>query len=461
MAEIKFGTDGWRAIEGKDFNYYNTDKVIRGAAHYIYNTDKYGRKILIGYDPRNKADEYAFYIAEKLAFSGFDIEISEKITATPVLAYSAKIKNAYAIMITASHNPPEYLGIKFIPPYGGPAEDSMIEEIITNSDTKFLKQREVKKYKKVSFENDYIKHINSLINFELIRNSGLKINYDGHNGAGGKLFIKILDINKIEYNARNLERDINFGGTMPDPKEKYLPELKELCRQNNLIGLSNDGDGDRFGVFDETGTYVKADDIIAMLLKHLVVYKKYTGKLAKTVGASTMLDMYAEKLNIQTVETPVGFKWLGSAMRKDDIIIAGEESGGLSIKGHIPEKDGIMADLLIMEMTACANKTLFELHNDFLKELNRRFLTDRTDIKLENDNDKEFIINKLKSYSRINDFNIIRKNTMDGLKLYLDDGSTVLIRKSGTEPLLRVYFETDREEKMYRLKNEVKQLCRI
>ena len=364
-------------------------------------------------------------------------------------------------MLTASHNPPEYLGIKFIPPYGGPAEDFMVEQIVLNSENEFITKREAKKYTKVSFEDDYIEHIKSLINFEIIKKSGLKINYDGHNGAAAKIFVKILEMNNIEYNAINLERDINFGGTMPDPKEKYLPELKALCKQNNLTGYSNDGDGDRFGVFDETGAYINANDIIAMLLKHLIKNKKLTGKLAKTVGASLMLDIYADKLGIKTVETPVGFKWLGSAMRKEDIIIAGEESGGLSIKGHIPEKDGILANLLITEMTAYAKKSLHELHKEFLNGLNRTFLTDRTDIELENDGEKDLIIDKFKSYSMIGGYNIIRKNTLDGLKLYLDDGSTVLIRKSGTEPLLRVYFESDKEEKMCKLKTEIKQLCNI
>ena len=458
MTEIKFGTDGWRAIINKDFTYDNTDKVINGIASYIYKNSKFEQKILIGYDPRNKADDFAEYIAKKLASFGFNTELSEKIVATPVLAYSALKENAYAIMLTASHNPPEYLGIKFIPPYGGPAEDSMVKEIVDNLETKFDCKTNNGTLKKVSFEEDYISHINTIIDIYKIKKEGIQINYDGHHGAAAELFKKILDTNKIIGIFRNMERDINFGGFMPDPKEKYLPSLKKLCIENGNIGLSNDGDGDRFGVFDENGIFISANDIICMLLKHLVKNKKYTGILAKTVGASSMLDLYAKKNNISVIETPVGFKWLGSAMRNNDIIIAGEESGGLSIKGHIPEKDGILANLLIMEMMAYSGKKLCKLHEEFITDLNRNFINERIDLKLENKEEQDKIINKFKDYNKIGEYNILRKNCLDGLKLYLSDESTILIRKSGTEPLLRIYIESNSKEKLTEFKEIIKEL---
>ena len=172
-----------------------------------------------------------------------------------------------------------------------------------------------------------------------------------------------------------------------------------------------------------------------------------------------MLDEYSKEINVQVVETPVGFKWLGEAMRKDDIIIAGEESGGLSIKGHIPEKDGIIANLLIMEMIAYENKSLYELHQEFLNGFDRKFINDRIDLKLETKEEQEKIIDKFKTYKNIGSYNIEKNNTMDGLKLYLDDGSWILIRKSGTEPLLRIYFESSKEEKMKELAEEIRKLC--
>lgn len=456
MSAIKFGTDGWRAILNEDFTYENTDKVINGIASYVYKESSFDKKIIVGYDPRNQADNFAFYIAEKLASFGFEVEASEKIIATPVLAYAALNKNAYAIMITASHNPPEYLGIKFIPPYGGPAEDSMVKEIIENLETTFNNPKDSKGYKKVCFEEEYVEHIKSLIDFDCLKQ--VEINYDGHHGAAAKLFKELLYKNNVKNNSRNLERDINFGGHMPDPKEKYLPELKEQCIKTRLIGLSNDGDGDRFGAFNEKGEFVSANDIIALLVKHLKS-KGLNGVLAKTVGASSALNLYAKQNNIEVIETPVGFKWLGSAMRNNDVLIAGEESGGLSIKGHIPEKDGIIANLLIIEMLAKSGKKLCELQQELYADLGRNFINDRIDLKLASKEEQERIIDKFKTFERIGGYKIINKNTMDGLKLLLENENWILIRKSGTEPLLRIYFEANKEETLAELKDAVRQLC--
>lgn len=459
MSGIKFGTDGWRAVLNEDFTYFNVDKVINAVAVYIYNESQYDKKIIIGYDPRNKADEFGEYIAEKLSAFGFDVELSLNIVATPVIAYSALNRNAYALMITASHNPPEYLGIKFIPEYGGPAEDYTVKKIVDNLENKFIPQRDKREFVKVSFEPEYIDKLSKLIDFKKIAASGIKFNYDGHYGAAAKIMKKIADINNIKNESEHLDRDINFGGFMPDPKEKYLPHLKSKCKKTGLIGLSNDGDGDRFGVFNERGEFVSPNEIIALLMKHLKTNKNLSGKLAKTVGSSIMLDLYAKKNNIEVLETPVGFKWLGAAMRNDDVLIAGEESGGLSIKGHIPEKDGILANFLILEMLAYSEKMLFQLQNELKSELNRDFINDRIDLKLESKDEQQKIIDKFFNYSQIDQYKIIEKNALDGLKLKLSDESSILIRKSGTEPLLRIYFETDKEEKLVELQNKVKELC--
>ncbi len=458
MSEINFGTDGYRAVLNKDFNIDTVNKIINAIAYYMYNETKYDKTVIIGYDPRNEADIFAEYIAKTIADMGFNTELSDKIIATPVLAYNALKKNAYAIMLTASHNPPEYLGIKFIPPYGGPADDNIVKKITSNLNNTFIQKSDSTSYKKVSFEEDYINHIKTLIDFDKIKNSNVAINYDGHHGAAAKLFKHICDVNGIKNNSQNLERDINFGGQMPDPKEKYLPQLKALCKSTGFIGLSNDGDGDRFGVFNEKGEFVSANEIIAMLLKHLIKNKNYSGKLAKTVGASSLLNLYAQKQGIDVIETPVGFKWLGEAMRKNDIIIAGEESGGLSIKGHIPEKDGILANLLIIEMLAYSNKKLYELQSELHKELGRNFINDRIDLKVNSSDEQQKIIDKFESFSEIAENKIVEKNQMDGLKLILENGNWILVRKSGTEPLLRIYFEVNEEEELNTLKTAVKQL---
>lgn len=455
MAEIKFGTDGWRAVLNKDFTYENVLKTVNGIAFYIYSKSKYEQKVIIGYDPRNKADEFAFFIAEKLSDFGFDVEISDKVVATPVIAYTALNKNAYAIMITASHNPSEYLGIKFIPPYGGPAEDYMVKEITDNLEKNFSNGRDKREYTVTAFENEYLTHLKSLINTEKIKNANIKVNYDGHHGAAAKLFKDIMDGMDIKNISQNLERDINFGGFLPDPKEKYLPALKKLCKENGNIGLSNDGDGDRFGVFNEKGEFVSGNEIIALLMHHLKNDRNFSGKLAKTVGSSSMLNMFAKLNNIDVIETPVGFKWLGSAMRNNDVIIAGEESGGLSIKGHIPEKDGIIANLLVIEMLAYSGKKLYEMQRELKNLFTRDFINDRTDLKLDSKEEQQKIIDKFKDLSKIGDFDIADKNSIDGLKLILNGGNWILLRKSGTEPLLRIYFEADSIENLNKMKNAV------
>ena len=251
-----------------------------------------------------------------------------------------------------------------------------------------------------------------------------------------------------------MEHDPNFGGGMPEPKPQYLTELISMInRRTKAIGLSNDGDGDRFGVINEKAEFVTPNEIIALLLIHLIKNKNYTGKLVKTVGASQMLDIIAKDYDVDVIETPVGFKWVGQAMRDNEVIIGGEESGGLSIKGHIPEKDGILADLLILEMLAYENKRLWELQEDLKQTVGTAFYNKRIDKKLETQEEQDIMMKQYSSLKSIAYFKIKNKDTKDGIKYYLDDDRTwVLIRPSGTEPLLRIYFESDSKEKIDELK---------
>lgn len=462
MANIKFGTDGWRAVLGKDFTKENVKKTTLAIGKY--HIDNFGTKkrIIIGYDPRNKADEFAKYTAQLLSELGLDIILSDRIVATPVLAYAAKVYDTNAIMFTASHNPPEYLGMKFIPDYAGPATDEITREIVSNIDADMNGYKnENKNYSTHNFNNIYIEHIEKIIDFEKIKQAGISINYDGLHGAAAEIFKQLLDKHQIPYEAINLNPDSNFGGKMPDPKEKFLPELKAFCTQNHHAGFSNDGDGDRFGAFNENGGFVTANEIIIILLKHLKENKKYTGKLVKTVGASIMQDICAEKMGIETVETAVGFKWVGKAMRENETIIGGEESGGLSIKGHIPEKDGIIANFLIMEAMAYSGKTLTQLAQEIENMSGYNFINQRVDLELENQAEQDIIIDKFKNIEEICPLKVKSKNSLDGLKLYLDDDlSWILIRKSGTEPLLRIYFESDSTEKIEKLKQKVLEISK-
>ena len=454
MANIKFGTDGWRAVVGKDFNDKNVELVINAVAKYIF--DNYGikKKVIIGYDTRNMADYYAEKSANIFADLGYNVLLSEKFVPTPVVAYYAKKFNASAVMFTASHNPPEYLGIKYIPDYAGPATSDITEQIVSDIGKSIDKQA-CGSVERRRFFQEYYEHIDELIDFNIIRKMNKNIIFDALYSASNGYSDRILDVENINYKILHNIRDINFGGGLPEPKPKYLKELiTEVQKTDNAIGLSNDGDADRYGVINELGEYVTPNEIMGMLLIHLVKNKKFSGKYVKTVAGSQMHDILAMKLGIGLIETPVGFKYVGQAMRENDIIIAGEESGGLSIKGHIPEKDGLLANFLVLEMIAKAQKPLYELQKEFHNFIGENFINDRIDIKLKDSEQITIIIEKFNSDMMLHEALGVKKiGRKDGVKLYLSDQkSWLLIRPSGTEPLLRIYIETNTKEKLEQIK---------
>lgn len=457
MGNIKFGTDGWRAVTGKDFNEENVRTVTKAIGKYVFDNFGLDKKIIVGYDPRNMAFEFASMTAEQLAGYGFNVLLSDKIIPTPVLAYNAKHLNACAVMFTASHNPPEYLGIKFIPDYAGPATSDITDELMYNLDVPF-KSSGSGSLTKYNFARDYFAHIEKLIDFEKIKEFDKNIIFDGLYAASIGYFDKLLDTFGIKYDSLHMFHDVNFGGGMPEPKPKYLKELIEKVKQTpNSVGFANDGDSDRFGVINENREYVSPNEIIAILLMHLKKHKNYSGSIVKTVGASLLLNKVAEKLGVEVVETAVGFKHVGEAMRKFNPIIGGEESGGLSIQGHIPEKDGILANLLILEAMAYENKSLVDLQKELYNFAGCKFYNDRIDKRLDNVEEIKPLLETYKNKASVGNFKVIKSDTKDGVKLYFDDNSSwMLIRPSGTEPLLRIYFESDSKEKLEKLKEQVK-----
>lgn len=456
MANIKFGTDGWRAVVSKEFNHENVETVIKAVGKYVFDNFGLDKKIIIGYDPRNMAREFAENSANQLCDYGFNVLLSDKVLPTPVLAYNAKLMNACAVMFTASHNPPEYLGIKFIPDYAGPATSDITDEIVYNLNIPFSSHGNGS-MKEYNFKPDYFSHIRSLIDFQKIKEQNKNIIFDGLYAASIGYFDKLLESEGIEINTLHMYHDVNFGGGMPEPKPKFLKELIEQVKStNNAVGLANDGDSDRFGVINECGEYVSPNEIISILLMHLKKNKNYEGPLVKTVGASLLLNKTAEKLGVDVIETAVGFKHVGEAMRKYNPIIGGEESGGLSIKGHIPEKDGILANLLILEAMAYENKSLCELQKDLYDFVGCKFYTDRIDKHLDNVEEIKPILDEYEHKSAIGDFKVKNMDTKDGVKLYFEDNTSwILVRPSGTEPLLRIYFESNSVEKIEQLKKSI------
>lgn len=453
---IKFGTDGWRAILGQDFTDANFEKVTLAIGKYVYETFGYSKLIIIGYDPRNMADVYARKCADILAGKGFNVKLSSRVVPTPILAYNAKILNASAVMFTASHNSPEYLGMKYIPDYAGPATSDITDKIVSNIDVNYPSSMKGA-VELVDFAPAYYEHIENIIDFNKIKKIETNIIFDGLYSASIGYFDELLNKKGISYKSLHLEYDKNFGGGMPDPKPKYLKELIDAVKSTpNSIGLANDGDADRFGVINEKGDYVSPNEIIAILLKYLTS-KGLSGSVVKTVGSSILIDNIAKNLNINLIETAVGFKYVGEAMRLNKVIIGGEESGGLSILGHIPEKDGLIANLLILEAMAEQKKSLVELQED-IRKLGGYFYTDRIDLKKSSASEINPILNKFKELNQIGNIEVTDKNLMDGVKLMLGSNTKILIRPSGTEPLLRIYFESNSLNTLEVLKKDISKI---
>lgn len=450
---IKFGTDGFRGIIAREFTFEVVEKIIGAISLYLKSLKKPQKTIIVGYDPRFMARDFAVFCAQLLKNYGFRVILSSKVVPTPIVAYCAKYypDSIGAIMLTASHNPKEYQGIKFIPNYAGPATKEITDKILTFLDCQndFDPNGEIIEK---SLEEEYFDHLEKIIDFDVIKNNPPKIIFDGLYSASIGYFDKILDKHEIPYEMFNMYHSSDFGGGLPEPKPKFMKHRKE-----GFIVLANDGDADRYGVIDENGEYVSPNIIMAMLLKYLSEKGK-TGYLAKTVGVSGFVDLAAQKLNIETITTPVGFKWLSEAMRKNKTILAGEDSGGLSSGEHIPEKDGLYANLLISEMISSAKKPLNELVREIKDFVGCEFYTDRIDIKEESNEKINKLIEKFAPKDDIASFGVKEKLTIDGIKFLLNDNrSSLLIRKSGTEPLLRFYVESDSKEKLQEIKNFIKE----
>ena len=463
MAEhkIKFGTDGFRAIIGEDFTFANVELIVKSVSLYAQKHYGIEKTILVGYDTRFMSDKFALFAAEILQKLGHKVKISDSFIPTPALAYCAKaFDTAGALMFTASHNPPEYCGIKYIPDYAGPATSDITDELVNNLnvDVPELSGGTIEKF---CAKDVYFEHLKNIINFEKIKNLREKICFDPLYATANGWFDKILLQEGIEVDIIHNWRDPLFGGFMPEPKEKYLGELKSLVLKNSpAVGFSNDGDADRYAVIDENGEFITPNEVMAILLNHLIKYKKSKGVLIKTVAGSLILNKIAEFYGVDVLETPVGFKHVGEAMRKNQAIIAGEESGGLSIGNHIPEKDGILANLLVLEAMAYSGKSLVELRSEINSILKVKYINKRFDLKLSQEEKERalelFLNNSPNEFGGKKVESVCKK---DGIKFYLEGGNDwILIRFSGTEPLLRIYFESLDEEFIEKAYSQIKSI---
>ena len=450
--KIEFGTDGFRGIIAGDFTFENVQKISHGIIKYLRDNLPDRKSILIGYDPRFMADEFARFCADIFVAAGYDTMLSNCVCPTPVLAYAATVakNSAGAVMFTASHNPKNYLGMKFIPNYGGPATKQITDIIVKNIEEGYTAPFcGGGKIINSDFREVYFSHLESLIDFNTIKKANIKFIYDGLFSASIGTFDEILNRHGINYEIVNNHYDPNFGGFLPEPKEKFMHHKK-----NGFLTFANDGDADRYGVIDENGQWVSPNEILAILLKYLVENKNAQGKMIKTVGVSALVDVVSQKLNIETETTPVGFKWLSEKMREYPAILAGEDSGGLSTGSHIPEKDGIYANLLILEMISTLQKPLCALRSELLEFAGVNFYCDRVDVKLEDKEQMYSLQQKFLQMFDIAGMQIYDVLKVDGAKFYLGEEklSWILMRPSGTEPLLRFYIESDSTETLDKIK---------
>jgi len=469
MAEsvIKFGTDGWRAIMNDTFIIANVRIVAQSIADYLKEEGLAGKGIVIGHDTRFFAERFADECASVMLGNGIPVYIPRRALPTPITAYSIKIYDtAGAIMLTASHNPPEYNGIKFIPEYAGPASPEItgkIERFIeANLQGKRLLMADTQGHellREIEPFPDYTEHISKLVNIDKLRETKLKTVLDPMYGAAqGLMDILLAEAGCIVETIHN-HRDPLFGGSYPDPSDKHLSELKnEVIRTKSDIGLALDGDADRFGAVDFDGTYITANQVLSLIAVHLLKNRGLKGILVRTVATTHLLDEIARDYNTEAVETPVGFKYIAQVMMERPVVVGGEESGGLSIQGHIPEKDGLLADLLLAEILAYEKKSLTQVLDEIYDRYGK-FYSTRLDIHYPVEK-KDGLLNSLKNEppAAIQGDKIAEIRSVDGIKYVLESGDWLLARPSGTEPLIRVYIESRDEKRFERLKNYAEEI---
>lgn len=460
MYRITFGTDGWRAVIAEHFTFANVGRVASAVGRYVSETyHKNGKKVpvVIGYDTRFLADRFALHAAQTLISQGVPAKLSSRDVPTPAIAWAAQTEpTAGAIQLTASHNPPEYCGMKYIPDYAGPATNEITERILAllpdaASDDVELASVDVARFDP---KPPYMKALRDRIDLDRIAAAKLRVGCDCLYSTSRDYLDALLSESGVETKVLHDWRDPLFGGGMPEPKAEFLQELSNLVRMQGLdAGLTTDGDADRLAVVDDTGTYLSANQLLALLLRHLVKNKGMSGAVVRTVATTHLLDRLAEQYGLEVLETPVGFKYIGEIMRQRDILIGGEESGGISIKGHIPEKDGIFSNMLIVEMMAYERKPLSSIWADLVRESGKDFAYRRRDLRLTSRSQKD-LIQKMDTepFRRIGDFDVVQIKRLDGLKYYLADGSWVLFRPSGTEPLVRLYYEAPTSRRADELK---------
>ena len=453
MIPIKFGTSGWRDVIGKGFTFDNARIVVQAIAEMVKVSGQAGKGILIGYDSRFLGEEVAREAAGMMAAQGIKCFLCSQATPTPVIAFEVlQRKTAGAINFTASHNPPEYNGIKFSSDWAGPALpettreiEKRIQELQKDASSPLMDMDEALKNGLVEMiepRQGYFKRLHELVDVDAIVKSGLKMAVNPLYGAGTGYIDRFLRQAGAEIISINNHRDPGFGGNPPDPAARYMKDFIAVIKNDARIGigLATDGDADRYGIVDSDGTFIEPNYILALLMDYLHRKGGKVGDAARSVATSHFLDAVAASYGAKVFETPVGFKYIAEYIRDNQILIGGEESAGLTVRGHVPEKDGILACLLVAEMVAVEGKSVSVLLQDLYDRVGT-FFTHRENIRLTEELKKAFTRKLASLPNNLGGKAIKDVIRVDGTKLLFEDGTWMLFRESGTEPVVRVYVE--------------------
>jgi phosphomannomutase len=451
MQPIKFGTDGWRAIIAESYTIDNLTRVTEGMAAWLKASFK-KPSVMIGYDCRFGGKLFSDQVARVMASHGIQVFVAQRFVSTPMVSLAVHKRQVSAgVVITASHNPPEYNGFKIKGEFGGPAlpgivadVEARIPDVPGDYPLSFATLEDQGLIQHFDMESLYLNHIRENFDLPLIHDSGLKIGYDAMYGAGQRAFKKLFP------NATMLHADYNpsFMGTAPEPIEKNLGEFQALIRSAGLdYGLATDGDADRIGLLDENGVFVDSHHIILLLIHYLHKVKGLSGKIVYTFSVTPKVDKIARLYGLPVECTKVGFKYICEIMLQENVLVGGEESGGIAIAGHVPERDGIYIGLTILEMMARSGKKLTELVQE-IYDIVGAFNFQRRDLHLP-EAEKDAIVARLKSapYTTFGDYQVIKTQDLDGYKFDFAEEQWVMIRPSGTEPVLRIYAESSTRER--------------
>ncbi len=433
---IKFGTDGWRAVIGDDYTFKNLRILSQAVCDYLGP----GKKIAVGYDTRFMSDRFAEVVSEIFKNNGIDVILSDRPIPTPTLSFAVKKRRLdLGIMITASHNPPEYNGFKIKNSSGGAADPQVTKGVESRLGKTPVKETGtvLAKITKEDLVTDYVKFIRGYIDLKRIKKKKFRVLVDAMHGSGDSFIALVLKGTDIRLEFMRNTINPYFDGRGPEPVEQNLTVLKERVKKEKFdLGIALDGDADRIAAVAPGGIFIHPQKILGLLALHLNQDRKWSGGIVKTVVGTTMVDNIAKFLKVKLHETPVGFKYISSLMETQDIIAGGEEAGGMGVKGYIPERDGTMAGLLLLEMMVYRNKDILRILNETEKQFGKYYYL-REDLRLDTriEPRKEHLPGELLGKR------VVQVKDIDGIKLICEDTSWLMFRASGTEPIMRIYSE--------------------